>query len=473
MENSEPCSDNDSIALSAAYLIGGANQPIQLYEGVLEVTQEEVTEQGSGNLSFVWLPYPHFDFYLLLQHNELSQDIRGRCSLRLPTFDVVAEVEILEIFYEVDEYDILTKISGRLLESIVIEPSQEISYVLFHLTNFKMFLGSWISSPDSETPCHWKGRVILEAEGWKVTIDALKEINDLVHSLHSLSGYAVTHVGKLERSNGEEFTAKEASDFLEALFYFLSFTRGLWSELILPVGYNASGNPIWREWNPHRVRVDRWQDEEQEVYSWFWIDGSHSLVEIFPSFMRKWRDRDWRESLESVIHWYVESNKQVGGVKGSIVLATAALELLSWVTLVDKGSVSKEDFKNQNNKKYGSTSNKINRLIEELSIEQNMQKIRESQKNLAEFDRKFLGNNNGLYAFTEVRNSITHATPENRTRLRNMPDATLIEAWELGLWYVELILLRLFEYQGVYVNRMLRRRLIGGIETVPWASTDS
>ena len=471
MENSEPCSDNDSIALSPAYSIGGANQPINLYEGVLEVTKGEITEQGDGNLSFVWLPYPHFEFYLL-QHNELCQGIRGRCSLRLPTFDVVAEVEILEIFYGSHEYEIQTKISGRLLESIVIEPSQEILYVLFHLTNFKLFLGSWISSPDSETPARWKGRVILETEGWKVTIDAFKEINDLVRSLHSLSGYAVTHVGKLERSNGKEFTAKEARDFLEALFYFLSFTRGLWSELILPVGYNASGNPVWIEWNPQRVKVDRWQDEEQEVYSWFWIDGSHSLVEIFPSFMRKWRD--WGESLESVIHWYVESNKQVGGVKGSIVLATAALELLSWVTLVDKGSVSKEDFENPNNKKYGSTSKKINRLIEELCIDKNIQKIRESQTNLAEFDRNFLGNkNNGLYAFTEVRNSITHATPENRARLRNMPDATLIEAWELGLWYLELILLRLFDYQGFYENRMLRRRLIGGIETVPWVSTNS
>lgn len=463
MENSEPCSDNDSIALSAAYLIGGANQHIQLYEGVLEVTQEEVTEQGSGNLSFVWLPYPHFEFQLL-QNDELCQDLRGRCSLRLPTFDVVAEVEILEIFYEVDEYDILTKISGRLLESIVIEPSQEISYVLFHLTNFKMFLGSWISSPDSETPCHWKGRVILKAEGWKVTIDALKEINDLVHSLHSLSGYAVTHVGKLERSNGEEFTAKEASDFLEALFYFLSFTRGLWSELILPVGYNASGNPVWREWNPQRVRVDRWQDEEQEVYSWFWIDGSHSLVEIFPSFMRQWQD--WGESLALVIHWYVESNKSVGGVKGSIVLTQAALELLAWVLLVEKGRVSENDFK-----KIQPTSKQIKRLLSEFNVPI---EIPANLTNLAEFERNLKHTNNeGPYAFSMVRNRIIHSDPETRQRFHDTPFETILEAWELGLWYIELILLRLFDYQGVYVNRMLRRRRIGGLEPVPWASMNS
>lgn len=459
MENSESRADNDPCALSAAYSLGGANQPIHLYEGVLVVTKGEITEQGDGNLSFVWLPYPHFEFQLL-QHNELCQDIRGRCSLRLSTFDVVAEVEILEIFYEFHEYGIPTKISGRLLESIVIEPSQEISYVLFHLTNFKMFLGSWISSPDSETPCRWKGRVILETEGWKVTIDALKEINDLVHGLHFLSGYAVTHVGKLERSNGEEFTAKEASDFLETLFYFLSFNRGLWSEIILPVGYDASGNPVWIEWNPQRVKVDRWQDEEQQVYSWFWIDNSQSLIEIFPSFMRQWQD--WGESLASVIRWYVESNKQVGGVEGSIILTQAALELLSWVLLVEQGRVSEDDFKS-----ITPTSRQINRLISEFNIPQN---IPANLNNLAQFESNLRhSKNNGPYAFSAVRNLIIHSDPDTRQRLRDTPSATIIEAWELGLWYLELIFLNLFGYQGMYINRLLRRRMTDCLESVPWA----
>ncbi len=123
MENSESCSDNDSLALSAIYPIGGANQPIQLYDGIQEVTQGKVTEQGSGNLSFVWLPYPHFEFQLL-QHDELCQDLRGKCFFRLPQFDAVAEAEIVKILHEIEE-SITNKISGRLLQSIVLESSKQ------------------------------------------------------------------------------------------------------------------------------------------------------------------------------------------------------------------------------------------------------------------------------------------------------------------------------------------------------------
>jgi hypothetical protein len=462
MENSESCSDNDSLALSAIYPIGGANQPIQLYDGIQEVTQGKVTEPGSGNLSFVWLPYPHFEFQLL-QHDELCQDLRGKCFFRLPQFDAVAEAEIVKILHEIEE-SITNKISGRLLQSIVLESIQEISYVLFHISNFKMFIGSWISSQDSEIPRSWRGRVILEAEGWRVTIDAREEIFDIVDSLHSKSGYVVTHIGKLERSNREEFTAKEADEFLDALCYFLSFTRGLWSGLILPVGYNASENPVWIEWNPQRVKVDRWQDEEQQVYSWFWMNCSQSLAEIFPGFIRQWQD--WSESLALVIHWYVESNKSVGGVQGSIILTQAALELLAWVLLVEKGRVSKDDFK-----KIKSTSRQIKCLLIEFNVPI---EIPASLTNLVQFERNQPhSNNEGPYAFSAVRNLIIHSDPENRKRFRDTPSATIIEAWELGLWYVELILLRLFDYQGVYVNRLLRRRLIGGLEPVPWASMNS
>ena len=43
------------------------------------------------------------------------------------------------------------------------------------------------------------------------------------------------------------------------------------------------------------------------------------------------------------------------------------------------------------------------------------------------------------------------------------------QARELGLWYIELLLLELFEYSGLYSNR-LTRKWTGDVETVPWAS---
>jgi hypothetical protein len=44
-----------------------------------------------------------------------------------------------------------------------------------------------------------------------------------------------------------------------------------------------------------------------------------------------------------------------------------------------------------------------------------------------------------------------------------------VESWLLTLWYLELSLLRLFNYQGTYANRLIRGGFSGNeAETVPW-----
>jgi hypothetical protein len=77
--------------------------------------------------------------------------------------------------------------------------------------------------------------------------------------------------------------------------------------------------------------------------------------------------------------------------------------------------------------------------------------------------------NNGAYAFTEIRNSITHSAPENRQTFLNTSNTARVEAQVIGLWYLELILLRLFNYQGHYFNRSRLGNInIGDVEQVPW-----
>ena len=46
------------------------------------------------------------------------------------------------------------------------------------------------------------------------------------------------------------------------------------------------------------------------------------------------------------------------------------------------------------------------------------------------------------------------------------------EAWSLALWYLELLLLLLFEYQGQYSNRLKRDVYRGEeVERVPWTTS--
>ena len=71
-----------------------------------------------------------------------------------------------------------------------------------------------------------------------------------------------------------------------------------------------------------------------------------------------------------------------------------------------------------------------------------------------------------LEAIVRIRNKKVHP-PKNHAVWRHFDEA-LFESWKLGLWYTELFLLRLFNYNGTYANR-LTQKIAGQVENVPWA----
>src|SRR5205807_8708390 len=60
-------------------------------------------------------------------------------------------------------------------------------------------------------------------------------------------------------------------------------------------------------------------------------------------------------------------------------------------------------------------------------------------------------------AMTMIRNTITHPTRKNRAKFGKHPTDARTDAWTLGLWNLELCLLRLFEYRGTYASRLKQR----------------
>jgi len=73
-----------------------------------------------------------------------------------------------------------------------------------------------------------------------------------------------------------------------------------------------------------------------------------------------------------------------------------------------------------------------------------------------------------MHAITDVRNTIVH--PRERLEL---PDCSYFEAWNLSLWYLEMVLLRLCGHKGNYGNRLAMCRFVGTVESVPWAKNES
>ncbi len=131
----------------------------------------------------------------------------------------------------------------------------------------------------------------------------------------------------------------------------------------------------------------------------------------------------------------------------------------------DRPSNKSSTFANTFSPKY---SNLLEKLIELKSkLEEKLKEKLEEETNEREKQKieKELNQVDAPYLFTQIRNDIVHS----KKKIENF-ETYLYEASDLGLWYLELVLLAIFGYQGCYHNRLPRYQQNGEIESVPWSN---
>ena len=210
------------------------NQLLPLYDGSIKFVREGITVQGDGRLYFEWLPLRRIRFEIVnaslpASQNEVEQ-LFGKGSLCL--LDTGTEVCIDTVIsgYSIPPDLSELKLVGYPEKAIALGSGQSLSYILCHLVNFPDFIGDPVSYDSGNAVS--RRRMVFEAEGWRIIIDAVKKISELIKELKASSGYAITHVVKVERSDGETFSSDEANKQLEALNWFLSFARGFHTSTI-------------------------------------------------------------------------------------------------------------------------------------------------------------------------------------------------------------------------------------------------
>jgi hypothetical protein len=432
------------------YETAAVNQPVKLYEGELELKQGGETLPGRGSVQLEWLPRPRLRFSLDLRppirkHPALES---GRLHLLGNNWD--ARVSVLGCSASFGAG--ATKLTGE-VDDFEVGQSQHVAAILFHIVNFKDYIG--LAVCDELRQRAWKGRSVIEAGEWRITVDKTEEAEPLFKELKNIGGFAITHVGKLERRDGKEFAAKKSENLFEALFRYLSFCRGAWVAPVLPVGFDESGNRVWEKWRGWKI--ERWRS----VDNWFNILSEEGLSNGFPGFYQRWQDARWNEALLLSNHWYVEANMCAGGVEGSIILAQSAFELLGWTCLVEeKSALSERGYENL------PAMDKLRLLLSicgiPAAIPASLSKLAAGAKQNQWKD--------GPQALTEVRNALVHSKPAKRKRVFDEHQAIVHEASDLSLWYLELVILNKSAYLGRYSNRVAGARWRGEeVEPVPWA----
>lgn len=458
-------------ALAPLYATPTLNAPVILYEGELELEFNNKRYTGPGSIHLAWLPSPDLRFEMvspdaplgIIQHEEPLLMKAGDRSVRVRVSRVAPKdgmhssgVNIWGQVYPMEKGE------GDMLSS-----------VRFHVPNCLYYRGAAVRDPSSRRS--WAGRAVMEANGWKVTLDSIEQVQFGMNELDQLTGgtghvklkkhilrdlelgagFAITHVGEIRRSGGEAFNSSELGDLQSALAHLLSFCRGAWSAPVLPIGFDLNGVRIWEEWCARKVA--RWL----RVRSWFNDSSSDGLELSFPGFIKRWKDQAWAEPIRMAIHWYVESNMCSGGVEGSIILQQAAFELLTWSLIVEELGIL-----SVGGAQKLPASDKLRLLLSKCQIPL---QIPDTLQDLVGDAKK---NNwpDGPSALVECRNALVHCNTKKQSMLGDLSPQSRQQAWELGLWYLELILLWLFDYRGAYSNRLSAAQWKGDeVEQVPWA----
>ena len=333
------------------------------------------------------------------------------------------------------------------IENMALSPKREpisvchtgdsLACVEFGVLNFPEFLGEQDKTIQSNGNSYRRiGAMQLQADPWTVDITAAPHLSDVKKELAATGGYGITHLGTITRIDDADFSAADVERLLHGLSLFLSFARGAYCGLTLVKGKSRAGQVAWERWGADRVT------EWFSPPSWFDRHHGHLLANVFPGFWRRYQERE--EELRTVTTLYLDSNLGRGhgvGLDGGLILTQAALE------------------REAHNVRGKKTGNRIAKALVENGISEKALCIPpDSCPELARLATEH-GWKHGPHALVEVRNEVVHP----QQKYGKISARAYYEAWNLGQWYLELMLLRRFEASGEYGNR-LTQKWVGEVE---------
>lgn len=433
------------ITIEAPHTMQAVNEAINLYSGTMSLQQRNITSDFiSGRIFLAWLPIPETLF-------------------EIENFDRLVRLEDAEIKTSGTELSYPVSVLSSTIPNGPCrgcvndweEPHDIlVDEIRFHLPNFHSYIGAPVRDAEG---AFWRGRLSLRHDPWSVVLDKIYHADRLKKTLEAEGGFLFTNTGSISHASQQKFSLLKGIELLDALYYFFSFARGDWCGPTLPIAFK-DGDKVWSQVTPPRLRSWRYRR------SWFPTNEYKQVDPIchaFSGFLSRWNTPTWQRPLRNAIHWYVEANSNAGGVEGGIILTQTALELLSWLYLVEDLETKQFEAKAFDKKK---AKERIALFLQALSITieipQDLNELCSSARHLNIPD--------GPAILASLRNSIVHPHKENRDTIENVGIKTRIEALSLALWYLEMSLLRLFRYDGLYYSR-----LKSGVNTVirqrvPW-----
>jgi len=322
----------------------------------------------------------------------------------------------------------------------------------FGLVNFPEFIGDPVRVRRGESDGWSRSRLECLADIGVCRIDEIEEVAELRKHAIRDAGAVVSHVGQWV-PRAAMVSPDESDEVVRLLHFWFGFLRGAWTGPVFVEGVGERDEIVWRQFA-------RWKlSETREMPGWFPERTPTDLSPLFSGFTARWNDPAWNRPLIAAISWLVEANSSRSALESRIVLAQVALDLLAWVHVVETQRLhSRADFKRL------SAAGRIRALLHHIRVPT---EVPDHLANLTPLQRNEAFDGPGV--ITSVRNSLVHATEDNRARTANLAGLQLLECSHLGLQYLELAILSICGHSGHYARRGWRGWKGEDEVLVPWA----
>jgi hypothetical protein len=439
-------------AIDPIYITEHINSSINIFNGNLEL-KVPVTISSNGSIEFRWQPSMSMRFKtdpIIFSPTFFNVQPNNYAILNIPTTPPMS----YDVIITQNSFSANAGSSSKIQFAGEAETNRWrdilCNEMKFHIANMSNYIGSVITYHSDRSI--YARRIAVSDDDWEITIDGVENIDKLIEDLRQDGGFAITHVGTLRHRNGLPFKVTEGLKQLKALGFFLSFVEGSWRCPVLLVGtYN--GEIVFRDLSGN-TRIDPWKGR------WRWsTKEARYLNDVYKGFISKWQDPNWRGPIAEIIELYVRANTYPT-VELSVLDSFTALDCLASAYSLD-------------NVKNG--YERIRQALSKGGLDN-----RNPPKDLYDIYDRFYKNNcptwkraDSATILADFRHGVVHGDKNvelgklakwNRPKLFDdrdpnnppVPPEIKTEAENLGLWCVEVSLLKLFGYIGHYNDRISR-----------------
>ncbi|MFL5741494.1 MAG: hypothetical protein ACJ75B_14815 [Flavisolibacter sp.] len=436
-----------------------ANSPIQIYSGDYLIQNDKGDLNINGEIIFNWVASSGCHFL-----GTIKAETRIADSFAINHDRIQLIVDGLEFGNgHVNSKTIGTNISGteikgRLLgQACLGDKSVAVEKLIFTIPNLRDFHGTSVKCRTESNFSILSNRLTLENDFCIINIDKCKDFKSRIQSLEEKGGYNILYNCELVPKKGS-IKLEDSTDIFHCLSTFLAFLNGRRTSAFFIQGVYEE-RVLWCDYTDYLV------DSYKYVQTWPQKTSVIGLSKTWEQFSTLWKDSNNKNFFISAIHWYVEANGNSGFTEGSIIMSQTALELLyNWWIIEYKKMIVGKDSENIN------AANKIRLLLSQLDISHavpaaftHLQQFVDENENITDAPE----------AVVQIRNAIVHSQHEKRKKLDSIHYMAKHEALQLSIWYIEMTLLKILDFDEKYFNRCSKKVWASEAEVFPLWSKKS